>query len=341
MPTPITVGLVGCGNWCKTYHLPILTETLADRYKLVGVCDAVHALAKEAAQLTGAPAFATVDELIAKADPELVYVVTKPPETHHVVAKAALEAGKHVFMEKPMCATAAQCDELIALARQHERVLAVHHNRRWEVPFLVAQRVIADGLVGQPYYIMSNHPTIWCREADLLMDWGIHVADQALRIAAPAKPVELSCLVYNPAEPETRSGPWRAWLRYDNGMVVDLFQVLTAPGAIPKWMAIGDRGSCTISPPFDVRNQTETLEVELPTGVQCGREGEDKPPFTLTLQLTHYHELLHRAIAEGGPLPVAPETARNAVALSNLLIDAARAQRALPVDASAWIDEPE
>lgn len=340
MSRAVTVGLVGCGRWCKSYHVPILTDAMADRYKVVGVCDAAEALAQEAAELTGAPAFGRVEDLIAAADPELIYIVTKPPSTHHEVAKAALLAGKHVFMEKPMCETPGQCDELIALARQHGRLLAVHHNRRWEVAFRVAQRVAADGMVGEPYYIMSNHPTVWCGPADLLMDWGIHIADQALRVAAPAKPVEVCCMVYNVAEPECNSGPWRAWLRFDSGLVVDLFQVLVAPGALPKWLVVGREGSCTINPPFDVRNQTETLEVDV-GGIQRGREAEDTPAFKVTLDLVHYHELLHRAIVHGAALHVAPETARNAVALSNLLIEAARRQRALPVAADAWIDEPE
>ena len=338
MSRRVTVGLVGCGGWCKNYHVPLLTEAMSDQYQVVGVCDTVEELAREGADLTGAPAFAQVGELVAKTDAELVYIVTKPPATHHEVGREALEAGRHVFMEKPMCETVEQCDELIELARRHERLLAVHHSRRWEVPFMVAQRVVADGLVGRPYYVMSSHPSSWCGPADLLMDWGIHISDQALRIGAPAKPVEVSCVVRHVEEPETRSGPWRASVRFDNGLVVDLFQMLIAPGALPKWQVCGHEGSCTINPPFDVRNETGTLEVDL-DAIQRGREVDDTPAFKLTLELVHYHEMLHRAIVDGAPLSVAPEGARNAVALSNLLIDAARAQRSLSVDSSVWINE--
>ncbi|MBM4084612.1 MAG: Gfo/Idh/MocA family oxidoreductase, partial [Planctomycetes bacterium] len=243
MSRTVTVGLVGCGRWCKNYHVPLLTKAMADRFKVVGVCDAAKESAQEVAALTAAPAFDRVEDLIAAVDPELVYVVTKPPSTHFAVARLALAAGKHVFMEKPMCETADQCDDLIELARRHRRLLAVHHNRRWEVAYLVARRVLADGLVGKPYYVLSNHPSTWCGPADLLMDWGIHIADQALRVAAPARPVEVSCLVRHVEDPATRSGPWRASVRFDNGLMVDLFQMLVRPGALPKWLVCGDAGS--------------------------------------------------------------------------------------------------
>jgi len=318
--------------------MPLLTETMADRYRVVGVCDAVAELAGEVAETAGAPAFADVRALIEGADPELVYIVTKPPSTHYDVARTALEADRHVFMEKPMCETVAQCDELIALARRRGRLLAVHHNRRWEVPYLAAKRVMEKGLVGEPYYVMSNHPTIWCGHADLLVDWGIHIADQCLRIGAPAHPVEVSCLVYSTEHAATRSGPWRAWVRFDGGLVVDLFQLLVAPGSFPKWQVCGREGACTLSPPFDVVNRTESLSVPV-GGIQRGREAEDTPAFEVALDLVHYHELLYQAIVDGAPLPVAPEGARNAVALTNLLVDAARAQRSLPVDPAVWMKE--
>ena len=338
MSRVVTVGLVGCGNWCRNYHLPLLLEKMPDRFRVVGVCDKIAERTASAAELTHAPGFGSVEELLKATDPELVYIVTKPPTMHYEVARVALQAGKHVFTEKPMCATAAQCDELIALARQKSRILTVHHNRRWEVPFLVARRVLTDGLVGTPYYVMSSHPSTWCGPADLLVDWGIHIADQILQVAAPAKPVEVSCVVCNPPEAGTRSGPWRATVRCDTGLAVDAFQLLLAPGAMPKWLVCGSTGSCTMSVPFDVRMETGPVDVEIPS-LQRGREGKDEPAFTLRIDQVHYHELLHRAIVDGAPVPVAPAGARNAVALSSLLVEAATSQRTVTVPAGYWLKE--
>lgn len=340
MERVIDIGVVGCGNWCGSYHLPLLTGDMRDCFRIVGVCDVVPERVQAAAELVGAPGYENVEVLIASADPELVYVVTKPPETHYDVARAALLADRHVFMEKPMCATVAQCDELIALARERGRILTVHHNRRWEIPFLVAQQIIELGCVGLPYYVLSNHPTIWCGQADLLVDWGIHIADQCMRIGAPSRPVEVSCLVHTPAEASTRSGPWRASVRFDNGLVMDLFQLLVAPGSFPKWQVCGYEGACTLSPPFDVTMRTESLSVPV-DGVQRGREAEDTAPFEVTLDLVHYHELLYRAVVDGAPVPVTPESARNAVALSQLLVEAAQAQGTLAVDPDCWMKESE
>jgi predicted dehydrogenase len=58
-------------------------------------------------------------------------VITTPTHTHAAIVRAALEAGKHVVVEKPFTATAAEADALVQLASQHKRLLAVYHNRRW------------------------------------------------------------------------------------------------------------------------------------------------------------------------------------------------------------------
>lgn len=57
-------------------------------------------------------------------------LITTPTHTHAAIARAALEAGKHVVVEKPFTATAAEADALVQLAREHKRLLAVYHNRR-------------------------------------------------------------------------------------------------------------------------------------------------------------------------------------------------------------------
>jgi myo-inositol 2-dehydrogenase/D-chiro-inositol 1-dehydrogenase len=70
------------------------------------------------------------------------------------MGKAALEAGKHLLLEKPMALTVAHCDEMIALARQKRKVLAVGHEMRLSVLWGKVKQLIADGAIGDPLYVL-------------------------------------------------------------------------------------------------------------------------------------------------------------------------------------------
>src|SRR5690606_40118205 len=89
----------------------------------------------------------TADAIIHADDIDLVVVATSN-DMHYPFVKAALLAGKHVVVEKPFTNTTAEADELIALAKQQNRLLSVHHNQRWNSDYLTLRKVIADGRVG-------------------------------------------------------------------------------------------------------------------------------------------------------------------------------------------------
>ena len=73
--------------------------------------------------------------------------MSTPNNTHFPFAKAALEAGKHVLIEKPMCITAAQGQELKELADAKGLILSVYQNRRWDSDFLTVQKLLKSGKV--------------------------------------------------------------------------------------------------------------------------------------------------------------------------------------------------
>ena len=79
---------------------------------------------------------------------ELV-IVNTPNALHYEMARKALEAGKHVVVEKPLTPTKKEADQLIALAKEQEKVLTVFQNRRWDSDFLTVQSVITEGLLGR------------------------------------------------------------------------------------------------------------------------------------------------------------------------------------------------
>ena len=85
-------------------------------------------------------------------------LVASPPETHHAVAKAALEAGKHVICEKPLATSLEDALDLVEIAERERRVLMVSQNYRYNAPFRAVQRVVAGGQLGE---LASTH--ISCR----------------------------------------------------------------------------------------------------------------------------------------------------------------------------------
>lgn len=83
-------------------------------------------------------------------------VVSSPPETHHAVAKVALEAGKHVLCEKPLATSLSDALDLVQTARRVNRIMMVSQNYRYNAPFRAVQRAISEGEIGDPISIEIN-----------------------------------------------------------------------------------------------------------------------------------------------------------------------------------------
>ena len=144
-------GLVGYGLW-GTHHARAIENTAGARLAAVAErSDESRAAAKEAH-----PQVETYDDyrqLLARNDIDAVDIVV-PSHLHYEVAKAALEAGKHVLVEKPMTLTPAHCDELLELSRNKQKVLAVDHEMRLSSLWGKVKQMIDDGLLGMPQYAL-------------------------------------------------------------------------------------------------------------------------------------------------------------------------------------------
>src|SRR6185369_15290685 len=100
--------------------------------------DDVTPARREIAERHGLHSHASWEELVDHESIDVVLVST-PTAMHFEHASAALRAGKHVMVEKPMALDLAQSRELIELAEKHHRVLSVFHNRRWDVDYLTVK----------------------------------------------------------------------------------------------------------------------------------------------------------------------------------------------------------
>lgn len=245
--SPVRAGLIGFGFAGRTFHAPLLLS--APGLVLAAVVSrhpqAVHdALGPEVA------VHADAANLLARDDIDLVVIAT-PNDSHHPLARAALEAGKAVVVDKPFTLDAREAEDLIALAAQRGLLLSVFHNRRWDGDFLTVQALLASGRLGRLVHMESHfdrfRPQVrarW-REAGgpaggLWIDLGPHLLDQALQLFGwpQALTADIAAL-----RDGAQTDDWfDARLRYASGLIVTLHASALAACAGPRFVLHGTRG---------------------------------------------------------------------------------------------------
>jgi predicted dehydrogenase len=182
---PIRVGIVGLGYF-GAHHARHYAANPAAR--LVAVADADLSRACAAAEAYGAEAYSDAHALIGKVD---AVSVTAPTSLHHVIARDFLEAGVHVFVEKPIAADVAEAEDLVARARAAGVTLQVGHIERFSPAFRALQTEM-----GAPLFIDCVRHAPWkgrASDVDVVLDLMIHDIDLALTLAgAPVASVEAS-----------------------------------------------------------------------------------------------------------------------------------------------------
>ncbi|TPX57306.1 hypothetical protein PhCBS80983_g03898 [Powellomyces hirtus] len=184
---PIRVGIVGGGLSAQVFHAPFITTNPA--FTLVSF---LRTRAEPVPHYESLPV-STDEAAFLASDLDLV-IVTSPPSLHYAQAKAVLNAGKHVIVEKPFTVTSKEAEELVKLAEEKGKVLAVYHNRRWDGDFLTVRKIVEEGKLGRVVEFESRFERYrnevregaW-KEQDLpgsgiLYDLGSHLIDQTLTL---------------------------------------------------------------------------------------------------------------------------------------------------------------
>lgn len=118
--------------------------------QVVGLSDPTESGREAAAKRAGAPRhYADYREMLAKEKPQLVSIASRWSEHHHAMGMAALQAGAHIYMEKPVTPTLAEADELIATARKAGLKFAVAHHLRLAPSLVHLKRRMSEGLIGE------------------------------------------------------------------------------------------------------------------------------------------------------------------------------------------------
>ena len=151
---PIRAALVGTG-YIAEFHARAIRE--AKGVELAATCDANLGRAKAFAGAWGIPlAFDSLSKMLQETHVDCVHILT-PPDLHFSLAKTALEAGVHVFLEKPMCTSTAEADELVALAAERGLQLGVSHNFLFSAAFERLREAVHSKQLGPIDHITFNH----------------------------------------------------------------------------------------------------------------------------------------------------------------------------------------
>ncbi|SMH36056.1 oxidoreductase [Azospirillum agricola] len=342
---PLSVGLLGFGLAGAVFHAPLIRSE--PRLRLAAVASSRTDDIRRVAP--GAVAVAAPEAILA--DPAIDLVVVATPNTSHApLARAALLAGKHVVIDKPMAATAREADALIELAERQGRVLTVFHNRRWDGDFLTARACVEDGSLGEIHHCEVHfdrfRPAIkpgW-RERPLpgsgvLFDLGAHLIDQALTLFGPPRTVTAD------VGAQRRAAEVDDWFHLILGYgrmraILHAGTVVCRPG--PRIQIHGDRGSFL---KHGLDGQEAALRAgATPGGPDWGRDdpalhgilhladGSEQVVETLAGDYPAFYRGVVAAILDGAPPPVTAHSARDVMLVLEACVRSAAERRtvALP-----------
>lgn len=177
-------GILGSGNMATVYADALATQVTGGRFVAVAGGTRAPAFASE----YGGDAEPTIEALLARDDVDVVVIAT-PHSTHVSQAVAAAEAGKHVYLEKPMALDVAECDRIIEACRKAGVKLTIAKQTRHGDPEMRAKELIDEGAIGEIRYLRPMSPIIgwgiapgnhWITnpgEGVAFLDWGAHACD--------------------------------------------------------------------------------------------------------------------------------------------------------------------
>lgn len=246
------VGLLGYGA-IGAEHAAAITATPG--MQLVGVADtSPDRLQAATAAWPGIRAFASAEELLGDDDVDVV-VVSTPPSTHSRWAAAALEAGKHVVVEKPMALTAHECDDLLRAGAEAGLTVSVYQNRRFDPDFRLIQSTVDSGRIGEVFHLEAfvggyGHPcNYWHSEATIsggaLFDWGSHVIDQVLDLMTGDVETVSAINHKRVWHDVTNADQARMTLHFSDGREATFIYSDLAAALKPRWYILGTQGAIT------------------------------------------------------------------------------------------------
>jgi scyllo-inositol 2-dehydrogenase (NADP+) len=265
------------------------------------------------------------DALFAAADSHDLVVVAAPNRQHVPLGLAAVEAGLHLVVDKPLAASAADGERLASAVRERGLVGSVFHNRRWDGDFLTLRRLVSEGSLGELLRFESRfdrwRPAVdtgkW-REgggpedaAGVLFDLGPHLIDQTLELLGPVRSVYAEVRSVRPGA--RADDDFFLALEHDSGARSHLWATMAAAQFAARMRALGSEAAYV---KWGVDVQEERLRAggkpsdpgfgEEPPEAwgRLGTDEESEPVETAPGRYAEFYERMERAIRDGGEPPV-------------------------------------
>ena len=204
----LRMAVIGCGGINRAAHWPGYEKM--DNVELVACCDILPDRVKEYAQARNIPFYCTDYKDILKMDNVDAVDICTPNYLHSVIAVEALNAGKHVFCEKPDAVSVEEAEKMRAAAEKNGKVLMVMRNNRWRADAKFMKQYIESGKMGEIYAARCG----WIRRRGIpgrggwfttkaqsgggpLIDLGVHMIDLTMYLMGNPTPVSVTGCTYN------------------------------------------------------------------------------------------------------------------------------------------------
>lgn len=334
---PIATAILSYGMSGEVFHAPLLEAHPGFNLSLIVQRKSTHA----SLRYRHVRIVTSVDEAIQDNSIELI-IVNTPNDTHLDFATKALEAGKHVVIEKPFTVTAAEADQLIKLAKSKNKILTVFQNRRWDGDFLTVKKVVEEKLLGKLVEFEAHYdrfrnyvePNTW-KETEgkgtgIVYNLGSHMFDQIVTLFGLPKEVDARVGIQRPAGRVDDFYDVR--LSYEGLHVIVKSSYLVREQG-PRYILHGTEGSFV---KYGIDPQEQALkEGKKPGGTNWGVE--DKSTWgkinttvnglhvegnveTLPGNYLAFYQNVYEAIRESKELIVKPEQARDVIALIEQIV---------------------
>ncbi|HIE9191692.1 TPA: oxidoreductase [Klebsiella pneumoniae] len=275
----INIALIGYGFVGKTFHAPLIRSVPGLNLAFVASRDEE----KVKRDLPDVTVIASPEAAVQHPDVDLV-VIASPNATHAPLARLALNAGKHVVVDKPFTLDMQEARELIALAEEKQRLLSVFHNRRWDSDYLGIRQMIEQGTLGAVKHFESHfdrfRPEVRVRWREqnvpgsgLWFDLGPHLIDQALQLFGLPQSVQGNIATLRDG---AEINDWaHVVLNYPAHKVILHCSMLVAGGS-SRFTVHGDKGSV-------IKARADQQESQLLAGVVPGSAGwgQDDDPLVI------------------------------------------------------------
>jgi predicted dehydrogenase len=174
---PVRLAILGAGGVAQAKYLPALARlrTQWEPVELVALATLDARQGEKLTRIWGAPAYGDAEALLREHEPDAV-LVTSSDDAHAELALAALEAGAHVLVEKPIARTLAEAGEMCRAAEAAGRVLLTTCNKRFSPPYAEARSLLDGGALGAPS-LFSGKFTLGYPYVDLLESGTVHLFD--------------------------------------------------------------------------------------------------------------------------------------------------------------------